>query len=106
MPTWNYATVHDNGNIRFIDYYAAPSPKPAAPSPKPAGTSADTGEAWQGPGGTPGLNQSGDALIMGARHQRALLGPRVGISFPYGLPLTRCDIRAGGMASTSRTRIQ
>src|SRR6185503_20524370 len=46
-----------NGNISFINYYAAPSPKPA-PAPPNSPTSATTGKAWQGPGGTPGFNQS------------------------------------------------
>jgi hypothetical protein len=39
-----------NGRISFIDYYAAPSPKPAPAQPK-GPSNASTGKAWQGPGG-------------------------------------------------------
>jgi hypothetical protein len=52
-----------NGTIAFIDYYAAPSTTPATPAtPIPISTpntSASTGKAWMGPGGTPGFNPSG-----------------------------------------------
>jgi hypothetical protein len=58
-----------NGTISFIDYYAAPSPKPASSSPLGSGSQARTGTAWSGPGGTPGFNPSriqgiGSALAM------------------------------------------
>ena len=46
-----------NGRISFINYYAAPSLKPAPAGPK-ISTNASVGSAWQGPGGTVGFEPS------------------------------------------------
>ena len=57
----------EKAGVVFINYNAAPSPRPAPPrADAQRGTSASTGTAWEGPGGTPGFDDSKINGIAGA----------------------------------------